>query len=374
VRTKAALLWKPGQDWSIEEVELRDPVASEVQVRLTAAGLCHSDEHVRTGATPPGLYPMVGGHEGAGVVTQVGPGVSEYSVGDHVVLAFIPACGTCEPCSRGMQNLCDRGENLMGGGETYGGPHVTVNGREAATMCLLGTFSPYVTVQTNAVVKIEKDVPLEVAALLGCGVPTGWGSATIAGDVRPGQVAVVVGTGGVGLNAVQGAASAGARMVVAVDPVEFKRELALEFGATHVFASMAEAAEELPALTWGQMAHATILTVGELTNEHVGEALALTGKGGIVVLTAMGRRDLGELRISPNDVVVMQRRIQGALFGGASPRFQIPNLLHLYRQRRLKLDELITRTYALEELNKGYDDLREGRIARGIVRYSDNDW
>lgn len=374
MKTKAALLWSPDTDWSVEEVDLRDPVAGEVQVRMVAAGMCRSDEHVRNGTTPPGLYPMVGGHEGAGVITKVGAGVNQYSVGDHVVLAFIPACGTCASCSRGWQNLCDEGANLMGGGETHGGPRVTIDGREAATMCLLGTFSPYVTVHTNAVIRIEKDIPLEPAALLGCAVPTGWGSATVSADLRPGDVAVVVGIGGVGLNAVQGAAASGARIVAAVDPVAFKLEKAREFGATHVFSSMSEAAAQLPELTWGKMADAAILTVSELQAEHIGEAMALIGKHGTVVVTAMAAHSLTSASLSLNELAVYQKRIQGSIFGGSSPRSQIPNILHQYRQGRLKLDELITGTYSLGQINQGYADLRAGLIARGIVRYTENDW
>src|ERR1700712_3111417 len=256
MKVKAALLNEIGGPWQGGEVEVGDPVAGEVQVRLAASGLCHSDAHVANGASPVPQLPVLGGHEGAGIITKVGPGVSGLAVGDHVVLSFIPACGTCPSCATGLQNLCDEGARLLTGlaisDDTY---RVSRGDQPVLQMCLLGTFSPYVTVHQASVVKIEKDIPLDKAALLGCGVSTGWGSATVIGNTRPGDTVVVMGVGGVGINAVQGARYAGARFVIAIDPVEFKQKKALEFGATHVYGSVAEAAAELSDLTWGALAH-----------------------------------------------------------------------------------------------------------------------
>jgi len=375
MKTKAAMLWEAGQDWSVEEIELGDPVAGEVQVRLAASGLCHSDEHLVTGSSIPAVYPVVGGHEGAGIVTKVGPGVIGLSEGDHVILAFIPGCGKCPPCARGEQNLCDQGANLLNGKAIADGTHrIHAKGKPAAVMCLLGTFSPYVTVNQSSVIKIEDDIPLDTAALLGCGVSTGWGSAAEIGATKPGDTVVVVGVGGVGINAVQGAAAAGARNLVAVDPVEFKRQKAKEFGATHTFASMAEAAENLADLTWGRLADTAILTVGELQGDQLEEALQLVGKSGQVIVTAIANRRQVDAKVSLAALALMQKKVQGALFGGVSPRTQIPNLLHLYRQGRLKLDELVTRTYKLEEINQGYQDMRDGKNLRGMIKYTDADY
>ncbi len=375
MKTKAALLWEPGRDWEIGEIDLGDPVAGEVQVRLAASGLCHSDEHLRTGANVVPTYPVVGGHEGAGVVTKVGPGVTSLEEGDHVILAFIPACGKCRPCSRGMQNLCDQGANLLTGraisDDTY---RITVSGKPAVAMCLLGTFAPYVTVNESSVVKIEKDLPLDKVALLGCGVSTGWGSAAAIGGTRPGDTVVVAGVGGVGINAVQGAAHAGARFVVAVDPVAYKREKALQLGATHTFSSMEEALEPVRELTWGAMAETTILTMGEMQGDFVQEALALTAKGGQVVVTAIADMQQVDAKLGLFELALLQKRVQGAIFGGVSPRTQIPMLLDLYREGQLKLDELITSTYKLEEINVGYADMRDGKNLRGVIRYTDADY
>jgi S-(hydroxymethyl)glutathione dehydrogenase/alcohol dehydrogenase len=375
MKVKAAVLDEIGTPWRVTEVDLGDPVAGEVQVRLAASGLCHSDAHIASGASPVDLTPVLGGHEGAGVVTKVGPGVTNIKVGDHVVLAFIPACGTCPPCAAGLQNLCDEGAGLLTGqaisDKTF---RVTLEGRPVVTMCLLGTFSPYVTVHQASVVKIDKDIPLDKAALLGCGVSTGWGSATEIGGTRPGDTVVVMGVGGVGVNAVQGARFAGARYVVAIDPVEFKRKKALEFGATHVYGSVEEAAAELPDLTLGRLAEVVVVTVGEMKGEYVQQALSLTAKGGQVVVTGMGSAHDLQVEMSLFELTLLQKRVQGAIFGGVGPRTQIPRLLDLYRAGHLKLDELVTTTYRLEDINQGYEDMHAGRNLRGVVVYDDADY
>lgn len=375
MKTKAAVLKAPGKDWEIEQIEVADPVAGEVQVRLAASGLCHSDHHLRTGASPVPFWPVLGGHEGAGVVTKVGPGVSGLAEGDHVVLAFIPACGTCGPCSQGLQNLCDEGARLLTGraiaDDTF---RISLDGEPVLPMCLLGTFSPYVTVSQASVIKIEKDIPLDKAALLGCGVATGWGSATAIGGTKAGDTVVVAGIGGVGINAVQGAAAAGARFVIAVDPVEFKRSKALELGATHAFPSLQEALEPVRELSWGLLADVTVVTVGDIEGEIIQPALGITGKGGQVVVTAMGDYTRNDVALNLFELTLLQKRVQGAIFGGASPRTQIPALLNAYRSGVLKLDELVTRTYRLEEVNEGYDDMLAGRNLRGLIQYTDADY
>nr|WP_271209059.1 NDMA-dependent alcohol dehydrogenase [Rhodococcus wratislaviensis]GLK33511.1 alcohol dehydrogenase [Rhodococcus wratislaviensis] len=373
--TKAAILPEIGGQWQIEEIELGDPLAGEVQVRLAASGLCHSDEHMATGASPVPFLPLLGGHEGAGVVTKVGPGVRGIEEGDHVVLAFVPACGTCRPCASGLQNLCDAGAGLLTGQSITDGSYraKTRDGKPLLQMCLLGTFAPYVTVNQASVLKIEKDIPLEVAALLGCGVSTGWGSATAIGGTRPGDTVVVVGIGGVGINAVQGAAAAGARFVVAVDPVPFKQKKALEFGATHVFDSMADAQAALPDLTWGRLAEVVVLTVGEVDGHHIQEALSLTAKGGQVVVTSVAHHATTKVDLNLFELTLLQKRVQGAIFGGVSPRTQIPSLLEQYRVGNLKLEELVT-PYRLEDINQGWQDMRDGKNLRGVIRYTEADY
>ncbi|RBY79958.1 NDMA-dependent alcohol dehydrogenase [Blastococcus sp. TF02A-26] len=374
MKTKGAVLWGVGEEWSIEEIELGDPREGEVQVQLAASGLCHSDEHLVTGGTPVAFYPVLGGHEGAGIVTKVGPGVTGLQEGDHVVTAFIPACGQCPPCSKGMQNLCDLGANLLAGTSISDGSYrVQARGKDVITMCLLGTFSPYITVHQASVVKIEPDIPLEVAALVGCGVTTGWGSATKVADVRPGENVVVMGVGGVGMNAVQGAAAAGAKRVFAIDPVAKKREWAMEMGATHTFASIEEATGPINELTWGRMAEKTIITVGDIQGEDIAAALSVTGKGGRAVVTGMGNAANVDVKLSLFELTLLQKDLQGAIFGGLAPRAAIPELLSLYQEGQLNLDSLVTTKYSLEEVNQGYQDMRDGKNIRGMIVYTDAD-
>jgi NDMA-dependent alcohol dehydrogenase len=374
LKTKGAILWGVNEEWSVEEIEIGDPREGEVTVELAASGLCHSDEHLVTGGTPVAFYPVIGGHEGAGVVTKVGPGVTGLKEGDHVVTAFIPACGQCPPCARGQQNLCDLGANLLAGTSISDGSYrVTARGKDVIPMCLLGTFSPYMTVHQASVVRIEPDIPLEVAALVGCGVTTGWGSATKVADVRPGENVVVMGAGGVGMNAVQGAAAAGAKRVVVIDPVAQKREWAMRMGATHTFASIEEATGPINELTWGRMAEKTIITVGDIQGEDVAAALSVTGKGGRTVVTGMGNAANVDVKLSLFELTLLQKDLQGAIFGGLSPRTAIPELLSLYQEGQLNLDDLVTTRYSLEDVNQGYQDMRDGKNIRGMIVYTDAD-
>ncbi|MCZ2821599.1 NDMA-dependent alcohol dehydrogenase [Modestobacter sp. VKM Ac-2977] len=374
MKTKGAILWGIGQEWSIEEIEIGDPRANEVTVELTASGLCHSDEHLVTGGTPVGSYPVLGGHEGAGVVTEVGPGVTGLAVGDHVVTAFIPACGQCPPCSNGHQNLCDLGASLLAGTSISDGSYrVQTGGKDVVPMCLLGTFAPYITVHEASVIKIDPSIPLEVAALVGCGVTTGWGSATKVADVRPGETVVIMGAGGVGMNAIQGAAAAGALRVVVIEPVAAKHQWAKDFGATHVFSTIEEATPVVNEMTWGRMAEKAIITVGDIQGEDVQAAVSMIGKGGRVVVTGMGNAANMDVKLNLFEFTLLQKDLQGAIFGGANPRAEIPALLALYQAGQLKLDGLVTQKYSLAEINQGYQDMRDGKNIRGMVVYTDAD-
>ena len=219
MKTRAAVLWGLEQKWEVEEVDLDPPGPGEVLVRLAATGLCHSDEHLVTGDLPIPL-PVVGGHEGAGTVVECGEGVEELSEGDSVILTFLPSCGRCSYCARGMGNLCELGAALMMGPQIDGTYRFHARGEDVGQMCLLGTFSEYTVVPQASVVKIDGGIPLDRAALIGCGVTTGYGSAVRTGEVRAGDTVVVVGAGGIGMNAIQGARIAGALAIVAVDPVK----------------------------------------------------------------------------------------------------------------------------------------------------------
>src|SRR5215467_10238260 len=366
MKTKAAVLRELGDDFEIAEMDLDPPKTGEVLMRWMAAGLCHSDEHLQTGDIPV-RYPIVGGHEGAGVVERVGPGVTRLKPGDHVVGSFLPVCGKCRFCARGMTNLCDLGRFLVDNSLTDGTFRYHEGATDFGQMCLLGTFSQYAVFSEASTVKIDDDIPFEVAALVGCGVPTGFGTAVKAGEVRPGDITVVYGVGGVGINAVQGAAHAGARYVIAVDPVEFKRSTALTLGATHAVASAEEAHELAQQLTYGVGADQSLITVGVVTEEVVSAAFAAVRKRGIVVLTGMGGLATKTVHVSGFELTAFEKRLQGALFGHDNPFDVIPRMIELYRAGKLKLDELITTKYRLDEVNQGYEDMMAGRNIRGVI-------
>jgi S-(hydroxymethyl)glutathione dehydrogenase/alcohol dehydrogenase len=369
MRTTAAVLWEPGGKWEVEEVELDGPQAGEVLVELTASGLCHSDEHLVTGDLPV-AYPMVGGHEGAGRVIEVGAGVTEVAVGDPVVMTFLPSCGRCPYCARGLPNLCNDGAGATLGPQLDGTYRFRGSGGvEIGQMCLLGTFARHTVVPVKSVVRIDEGFPLELAALVGCGVTTGFGSAVRSADLRAGDAAVVIGVGGIGANAVQGARVAGCRYVVAVDPVELKRERARELGATHVASSIDEAWEVVSELTRGQLADAAILCTGVAEGADLQPALQLVGKRGRVVVTALGHAEEDTASLSLLELTLYEKQIRGALFGSSAAQHDVPRLLEMHNLGQLKLRELITREYTLEQVNDGYDDMRAGRNIRGLIRY-----
>lgn len=370
MKTKAAVLWEVNTPWSVEEIELDDPKSGEVLVKLVASGMCHSDEHLTTGDLPFAL-PIIGGHEGAGIVEKVGEGVTWLEPGDHVIFGFIPSCGRCPSCSTGHQNLCDLGA-VMGLGKqiTDGTSRHHAKGQDVSLMCMLGTFAHHTVVNEASCIKVEKDVPLEKACLLGCGVVTGWGSAVYAADIAPGDTVVVVGAGGIGSNAIQGARLAGAKHIVAVDPVEFKREKAMEFGATHTAASMEEALPLLQNITWGTMANKVIMTMGVGDGLLMGQAMALTAKRGRVVVTNIHPAfETSGAAMSLLDLTLMEKQVVGSLFGSGNPRADIPKLLGLWREGQLDLDGLITKTYTLDQINDGYQDMRDGKNIRGVLVY-----
>jgi S-(hydroxymethyl)glutathione dehydrogenase/alcohol dehydrogenase len=374
MKTKGALIWEFNQPWSIEEIEIGDPVKDEVKIQMEAAGMCHSDHHLVTGGIPMAGFPVLGGHEGAGIVTEVGPGVEGLEPGDHVVLSFIPSCGACPSCQAGMRNLCDIGALLLSGTSVSDGTHrVHANGKPVFPMTLLGTFSPYMVVHKSSVVKIDPSIPFEVACLVGCGVTTGYGSAVRTADIRPGDDVAVIGVGGVGMSALQGVVNAGARNVFVIEPVEWKRDAALKFGATHVYPDIESAFGGVAEVTYGLMAKKVIVTVGELDGKDVDSYVNLTSKGGTTVLTAIGSMMDTNVTLNLAMLTLMQKNLQGTIFGGGNPHFDIPQLLSMYKAGKLNIDDMITRQYTLEQINDGYTDMLEGRNIRGVIRYTDAD-
>ncbi|MDZ7883956.1 MAG: NDMA-dependent alcohol dehydrogenase [Mycobacterium sp.] len=374
MKTKGALLWELNSPFKVDEIDLGDPVADEVQIQMHAAGMCHSDYHITTGATPIGL-PALGGHEGAGVVSKVGKNVTGIAEGDHVILAFIPACGTCPPCLKGFRSLCDRGAVLLGGKAIADGTsRIHAGSHEVSPMNLLGTFAPYMTVHKDSVVKIDDDIPFETAAIMGCAVPTGFGSATNVADVKPGETVIIVGVGGIGMSALQGAVISGAKQVIAIDTNEWKREQAIKFGATHVYPTMAEAIAPVIDVTHGLMADKVIIAVGDMKGEYIEEAMILTAKTGTCVVTGMGSMMEADVKLNLFLFTMLQKTLKGNIFGGGSSHVETPRLTALYRSGLLNIDDMITRTYRLEDINQGYQDMLDGNNIRGVIRFDEADW
>ena len=363
----AAILWEVGAEWSVEETELDPPREGEVLVSFEATGLCHSDHHMRSGDLPGAPLPMVGGHEGAGVVVEIGPGVRDLAVGDHVVASFLPACGRCRWCARGKQNLCDLGAMIMTGTQVDGSYRRRARNRDIGVASLLGTFAQFGSVSETSLVKIDADIPLARACLVGCGITTGWGSAVKTAQVAPGDTVVVMGCGGIGSGAIQGARLAGAAHIVVVDIVEAKRAKAMQFGATHFVTSIEEALATVGEITKGVMAASAIITVGLAKGPMINDALMLVSKGGAVVLTSLAALDDVTPTLPMTLFTLFQKRLLGSLYGEANPRNDIPLLLELYRDGMLLLDEAVTAEYGLDDINTAYDDMLAGRNIRGVI-------
>jgi NDMA-dependent alcohol dehydrogenase len=369
VRSRAAVLRHQPALWDVVEVEVDKPREHEVLVRTVATGLCHSDDHHAKDDQPTGHFPYCGGHEGAGVVEEIGPAVRGLKVGDHVATAFIPGCGRCRFCASGLQNMCDNGALMGAGCQLDGTYRMHLDGLDVAQSCFVGTFSNFSVMPEWSCIKISPDIPFRSAAIIGCGVPTGWGSAVYGAQTKPGDVIIVMGTGGIGMNAVQGASHAGAERVIAVDPVEMKRELALKLGATDAFASIDEAADLARSITNGRGADGVIIAVGVPTGTHVGEAFRATSKAGTIVLTGVANMHDADIKVPLAELTLYQKRIQGVLYGMMSPSRDIPRLLSLYQSGILKLDELVSRPYTIDEINVAYEDMHAGLNIRGVIDF-----
>ncbi|MBY8861958.1 NDMA-dependent alcohol dehydrogenase [Nocardia sp. CA2R105] len=371
MQVRGAVIRKAPGELEVIDMELNDPYPDEVQVKLVASGLCHSDDHHAKGDLPVGTYPFALGHEGAGIVTKVGPNSKGIAEGDHVVFSAIPSCGHCRWCSSGMSSLCDLGAGILAGPRWTDGSYRlhTTAGEPVGQMCGISTFVETTTVSLDSVVKIDEDIPLDKACLVGCSVSTGWGSAVNSADVQPGDTVIVMGIGGIGVNALQGAKFGGAEHIIAVDPNPFKREQGPVFGATHAVETIEEAAELARQFTNGQGADSAIITVGVVRSEHVGQAFSAIRKAGTVVVTAVGSHDTVGAPIPLFDLTLSQKRLQGALFGATNGNWDIKRLLSLYKSGQLELDEMITRTYPLDDIAQGYRDLHEGKNIRGVISY-----
>ena len=373
MKSKAAIMYETNAPLVIEEIEIDPPRAGELLVKMSATGICHSDLHCIQGDWPIPL-PTVLGHEGAGVVEQVGEGVTRFKVGDHVILTFLPACGHCQWCHRGKPNLCDLGALLLSGKMLDGSTRIqTGGGQELNHWLFISTFSEYSVVPEQSAVKVAEDVPLEKVCLLGCGATTGFGAAWRTVQVGPGDSVLVVGAGGLGLNTIQAAAISGASTIIAVDLHEEKLVMAKQFGATHTIKNnhdVMNVVEQVMELTEGVGVDYGFEVVGENTDETIAIAFNATVKGGTTVIVGVAKADTPSIPVSPFVLPLFAKTVKGTLFGNAQFQYDVPKLVGLYMEGKMKLDELIGQELTLEQVNKGFDDMRAGnKVARSVIRF-----
>jgi len=362
----AAILWEQGQPLSVEDAELEGPGPGEILVEVKAAGVCHSDLHPVRGDWPM-KTPVVLGHEGAGIVREAGAGVASVGRDDHVVLCWAPPCGVCPACRDGRAVLCDRVEKITYRNRLPSGA-LRLRARGQAIAPFLGTacFADFVVVPESGAIRVSPDVSFEALATLGCAVVTGVGAVRNAARAAPGSTVAVIGAGGVGLNVVQGAALSECRTIVAIDMRPAPLEIAKRFGATHAISAGDNVVDAVRSLTDGRGADVVFDTVG--LQQTLTDALACTRKGGTVVLTGLARGDT-QSSFPMFPFVMQEKRLIGSVYGSGQPSRDITDLIALYQAGRLKLDELVARTYPLSAVNDALSALAAGDGARGVIRW-----
>ena len=357
---KAAVFHGAQQDLTIENVDVDDPGPREVLVKTAASGVCHSDLHFVDGFYPfqsPGIL----GHEAAGVVAEVGSLVQDFRPGDHVIMCLSVFCGNCEYCLSGRPNLCRSPEVQRRPDEN---PRLSWNGEPVAQFANLSTYAEYTLVHENALVHVREDMPLDKAALIGCGVMTGAGAALNTAKVQPGTTVAVYGAGGVGLSAIQGARIAGARQIIAVDTVEHKLALARELGATHsVDASAGDPVEQIKDMTGGDGVDYAFEAIGLKSASE--QAFYSIKRGGVA--TIIGMVPIGQKIEIDGFEFLSEKVLQGSSMGSNRFRVDMPRLVDFYMQGRLKLDEMVTRTGALEDVNEAFRAMKAGEVARTVL-------
>ena len=367
MKTRAAVMYEHNQPVVVEELELDEPKASEVLVRTAASGVCHSDLSIVTGT----IYydaAVALGHEGAGIIERVGDDVTGFRPGDHVILSFVSYCGSCRMCQMEKVCLCEsydvpRGFQLDG---TYRLRNSSGDG--ILQMARIATMSEYMVVPQQNLVKIDDHYSLEKAALVGCGVTTGVGAVLNTAKVEPGSSVAVIGTGGVGLNAIQGAVLAQAERIIAVDIAEKKLNFAKSFGATDVVnASTCDPVEAVRELTAGLGVDYAFEVIGN--PKTIVQAYNMVRAAGTAVIVGIAHHQ-SDVSIPAQHLVSTERQLIGSFYGSCHPRVDMPKLLSLYTDGKLKLDELITRNYRLEQINEAFADMEAGENARGVILFN----
>ena len=362
MKIRAAILTEINGPIRVETVDLAPPGPGEVLVRVRAAGVCHSDWHLVTGDTehplPAGL-----GHEGAGIVEALGDGSSNLSIGDHVALNWAPSCGSCFYCDRARPNLCETyTEPIWAGTMLDGTTRLSQNGHPIYHYCGLACFAEYVVVPEVCCVRLPKSVPFEVAAVIGCAVTTGVGSVLNTAKVEPGSTVAVFGAGGVGLSTVMGAKLAGASVIIAVDPLESRRNAALDLGATHAISP--DDVSQINLTCGGRGADYVFEAVGIPAVQE--QCLAVARPGGTIVFS--GLSPMGTSTNLPGAILVRQEKtVMGSYYGTSNPSVDFVRYAELFESGLLPLDRLISRSYALDEINEAFADMLTGQTRRGVI-------
>lgn len=369
MKSKAAVAWQAGVPLEVGEIDLEGPKKGEVLVRIVASGVCHTDAYTLSGQDPEGLFPSILGHEGAGVVEELGAGVSSLAVGDHVIPLYIPECKECKFCLSGKTNLCQKirltqGRGLMPDGSS----RFSKNGKQILHYMGTSTFSQYVVIPEIALAKISKRAPLDKVCLLGCGISTGIGAVLNTAKVHPGASVAVFGLGGIGLSCVQGAVMAKAERIIAVDLNESKFELAMQFGATDCINPQKHSqpiSQVIADMTDGGVDY-SFECVGNV--QLMRHALECCHKGW-GVSTIIGVAPAGhEIATRPFQLVT-GRVWKGTAFGGIKGRSELPNYVDKYLDGKIRVDEFITHTMPVEHINKAFDLMHEGKSIRSVVTF-----
>jgi S-(hydroxymethyl)glutathione dehydrogenase/alcohol dehydrogenase len=357
---KAAVLYAPNQPLVVEDIDIDEPQANEVVVKTLASGVCHSDLHFMEGKYPYPV-PTVLGHESAGVVEKVGSSVTKVKVGDRVVVAFVTSCGACDACVTGKPYLCRNTQALGRIGR------ISLKGQPMMQFANMSAFAEKQLVHENACVHIPEGVPFEAAALVGCSVMTGVGAVSNTAKVPVGSTVAVVGAGGVGLNIIQGARLAGASRIIAVDLLENKLAAAKEFGATDVVdGSKGDSVQQVQQITGGGVDFAFEAIGLAKTAEQCWGMIKPGGKAVVVGMVPFGQT----VNVPGHEFVLGEKSILGSFYGSTRQQYDMPWLMELYRQGRLKIDELITRRYELGQINEAYEALKNGEVNRSVITFA----
>lgn len=361
--SKAAVLYRPKEPLVIEEIEVAEPQAGEVMVKLGASGICRSDYHIILGEW---AYPMpvILGHEAAGTVAKVGPGVTTVKAGDPIIISFRPSCGTCHYCTIGRPVLCQVREKAGVGVMLDGTRRFSRNGQPINHFATTSSFGEYTIIPESSAIPVRPEIPMDIAALIGCSVTTGALAVFNTAKVEPGSTVAVIGTGGVGLNCIQGAKIAGAAKIIAVDMLDTRLAFAEQFGATHgVNASKSDPIQEIRRLT-GDGVDFSFDAFGSAKTTR--QAYDMIRNGGVCTIVGMAP-DGDDMVIPARMLPATEKTIKGSYYGSVRPRVDMPKLVDLYLDGQLKLDELVTATYTLDEINEGFAALDRGEGARGVI-------